>query len=1713
MLKPDLAREQLGKLSSKQHKAARFTRLQKLPKPTAALGFGVFGLLPTGKPPKEWKDRRKLERLSAAGLSKDAKARAKVLAALFPTIHEDVEAGWQVRCRVPYTVGYARRGFRAPNRPELYTATRQNYLETIFDQIAVYPDDVLSAEWIAAWATHFGYRNDEFGYLLAGAVDVGGEQADKVLEILKDSAANRHEIGGPGGHATRGLLCCGRPEAWEFAEKLLLAAQRQEGLRQSILEAVDEAHPEAFRRMVGIVLDNNLIRFASVARAAGVWFGEEEEVENPKKLKADLQACRDLIGDPAARKKAIDKGDAATAYRGLWATAFEDVEAAVKLAAPLLKDKTPARRYAALKLITESGLPEGVPILLPLLTDPDPRVVSFTLMALQDIPEADDEDDEEDDGVRHYPADLFERLEKVIPSLPPKPKELKPLVPGWEVPDLHQEDAADLLLRCQGKRPAERLLPYLSMMGEYRRVEALAKLCEPRTLSSKVRQTLLAIAGEPNRYVREAALKYLKQSKLAEDEVQTVEGYLTRKTADFRRSVFELLLNRPDKLAIGSIDRLLSAGDANQRAAGIELARRMVDAERTAEPIRERLRDYREAKGKRLAKSEDDAIEIVLNPAARPPTLEDGLGLFDPADRTPPTPPKNRKVKFVTPAAVALLKSLDTFIHEHRDKTFTDNRNKDRPEEKVLGSVTYRWAFPGPDNDLTAEQDRANLPLLELWEEWWANRPANTRDDDGLELVRAVNLSTFEIREGEADDDDDWDDDDDDDDGDREKKPSPARLAMQKAQERISQGKPVGLKYEDLIMQLREWFIKLYLPDGAIDFVLDAAETALALVPAEVVELTKRPPEAGEEDDDDDDDDDDRDSEVANWRNEDEFEDWLDRAAAYQRNPAWTADHTARLYRLAAWRDEPIPGAARMRPGCDLVLDAYAGGAANLADVYDHLIGPRAVERWGTSFDLLSRLTSPTALKDHPLLAERPELQEAVDRVVARVIDAELTRGETPTPATRAANDIRQVRGLDTLMRLVAGLGKHGYAQGERYSTSQNKPAVLTHLIRATVPIDADTPPAFTAAVKKAVADGLFPIERIAELGLVNPRWVHHVSTAVGWPGFDEAVYWFIAHTGSGWQNQLGEDSDDEDDDFDDDETPKEKAEKPDNPWQTIVKARTNLTAEQRADGLIDVAWFHKAYAAVGSDARWDAIEGAAKFLGYGQSHKKAARLADVLLGRTKKKELVDSIRTKFLKESVKLLGLLPLPDDAAKRQAELADRYTVLKGYERYARGLSSLSKEPAMQAARLGMENLAVTAGFPDPVRLEWAVTAGEATDLADGSAKVTVNGVTAALSLSAFGDPEVTYTQAGKVIEKLPKDFKKNPKVADLLERKKAVARTLSNSKRSLEQAMCAGSTFTAAELKQLMAHPLVRPLAERLVLKTPAGMGYPVKGGTALKGFDGKTTPVKAADEWGVAHPLDFVAAKTWPDLQAECFKAERVQPFKQVFREVYVPTAAEKEDVDKSRRYSGQQVNETQAKALFAGRGWSTREGIDKLFRDANLVVSVSFDHGYTTPADAAAPAIGQVVFHRRGDWKPVRLADIPPALFSEVMRDLDLVVSVAHVGGVDPEATQSTTEMRAALVKTTCGFLKLANVKLDGKHALVQGEYGKYSVHLGSGVVHKQPGGSLCVMPVNAQHRGRLFLPFADDDPRTAEVVSKVLLLARDKEIQDPTILEQIVAK
>ena len=45
-----------------------------------------------------------------------------------------------------------------------------------------------------------------------------------------------------------------------------------------------------------------------------------------------------------------------------------------------------------------------------------------------------------------------------------------------------------------------------------------------------------------------------------------------------------------------------------------------------------------------------------------------------------------------------------------------------------------------------------------------------------------------------------------------------------------------------------------------------------------------------------------------------------------------------------------------------------------------------------------------------------------------------------------------------------------------------------------------------------------------------------------------------------------------------------------------------------------------------------------------------------------------------------------------------------------------------------------------------------------------------------------------------------------------------------------------------------------------------------------------------------------------------------------------------------------------------------------------------------SPADIEAPTLEYVCFHNRKDYKLMKISEIPPVIFSEVMRDVDLAV-------------------------------------------------------------------------------------------------------------------------
>jgi len=425
-----------------------------------------------------------------------------------------------------------------------------------------------------------------------------------------------------------------------------------------------------------------------------------------------------------------------------------------------------------------------------------------------------------------------------------------------------------------------------------------------------------------------------------------------------------------------------------------------------------------------------------------------------------------------------------------------------------------------------------------------------------------------------------------------------------------------------------------------------------------------------------------------------------------------------------------------------------------------------------------------------------------------------------------------------------------------------------------------------------------------------------------------------------------------------------------------------------------------------------------------------------------------------------------------------------------------------------------MARTAGYRDPMRMQWALEAESTKDLAKGFLEARSGEVVLRMDLDNKGMPVMTVRRGDKVLKNVPTKERKLPAFVELRERAAEVKKQATRSRASLQEAMCRCEFIEAKELVQLAKHALLWPMISNLVLvvvgKEKTLLGYPEKKGKSLRGYNGKSKKIPAGSKLRIAHAHDLLQTKKWHLWQRECLAAERVQPFKQVFRELYVPTGQEKKSKGRSQRFAGQQVNPRQAQALWAARGWQTKDDIWKAFPDLGMSVDVDLEFGWSTPAEVEGWTLDTIQFRKRDTYRPLPLDKVPPVLFSETMRDCDLVVSVAHRGQVDPEASASTVEMRTTLVKETCQLLGLKNVELKKSHALIDGEHNTYSVHLGSGQVHLMPGGHLWLVPVHAQHRGRIFLPFADDDPKTAEVLSKVLLLARDTEIKDPEILKQL---
>ncbi|BCY11958.1 hypothetical protein L3i22_070460 [Actinoplanes sp. L3-i22] len=456
--------------------------------------------------------------------------------------------------------------------------------------------------------------------------------------------------------------------------------------------------------------------------------------------------------------------------------------------------------------------------------------------------------------------------------------------------------------------------------------------------------------------------------------------------------------------------------------------------------------------------------------------------------------------------------------------------------------------------------------------------------------------------------------------------------------------------------------------------------------------------------------------------------------------------------------------------------------------------------------------------------------------------------------------------------------------------------------------------------------------------------------------------------------------------------------------------------------------------------------------------------------------------------QGIAAYGMMPLAPGES-----VLDRYLALRASAKKGVKLGPNRRHSHAAAIGIALDHLAQVTGFPDASRLEWDC---EARLVSDTPTSARAGDYDLALRFDG-ADPVLTVSRGGKALKSVPAAVRADPAYQELRDHQELLRDQARRMRTGLVESLVATSgSLQPEELARLRTLPAGAAMLPALLWRDHTGT-------IGLLDDVDTTGPVTAV------HPVELLDRGLLAHWQREIVHRRLRQPVRQAFREVYVLTPAEQTSVDVSYRFDGQTVHGKVAAQLLSSRGWSLHGeygqfGATRPAGDG-LVAGLRCDmHGYF--------GMGDVVVHGLSILRgavPMPLAEVPAAVFSEVMRDLDLAVSVA---GTEPYGSATQAESRAQVLAALITDLGLERVTVEGTSAVVRGGRATYRVHLTSGSIHVEPGGYLCVVPAGFGSTGhrRLFLPFADEDRMTSVILSKVLLLAEDEKITDPSIVAQL---
>ncbi|WP_454985503.1 DUF5724 domain-containing protein [Capnocytophaga gingivalis] len=1581
-----------------------------------------------------------------------------------------IQRVWDIAYQFPYSYTYNRRPFRSPN-PEDYRVEQLRTLKRLrsFYNVGV---GALSVEEQFQYAFYKGGEEDFFVVLLS-------ENPDAYYPLFEEIFFGEHEIGGVCESLIKSALMVKDPRYHTLVEKLLLAAQLQEGLRQTILESLDETTIPVLQHFIALILEHNLTRFSSVVRAVDVWFGFGWEAPQQAVVKRTLELAQTYLADLDKAREAVSSKDNVERYVALWAVAVYNVQEALSLATEALNNTQTSYEACVAVLYFMYQTQKKTSEILPFAEKYFGIEPAWDYWILQNLPKGE------------IPQELFEKMRTAAHKLPKDGKNFEGLGFRWlnftvKPLDIYQsvlkvanEQQQQILAGELAEIPVDvrhilldDIFPVLSR-GRYSYYSEEEKNLPPEDYpADSWQRTLVRTAlNDKGPYVVSKAMEVLKKVPLVQDDILALEQVLSRKNKEQRKESVALLVKQPEAVLKDSTSRMIVSKNADQRLAALEILTVLQEEERLTDYVTEQVEAY---KGRKFSKNEQVLMDkLTYNPKTATELrydLTNGFGVINldnltSFDLPKPQFDKERKEKkggFLFDKLVNIQKvgegvsELLALWRANKDYEYQYEGYQGATETILLGNVIRRQ-HKGKDDE-TPMEILEDLPLADLWKGWHEKYQFNEVEyyfakrycgnlyyenaiPQGLDDYLAMYYPDFKVRfEGQV-----------------HSYYGEARRAE----------------------SLLGYLMNAYSEDRALlaSFKLSVFEDALATFPKEKRgEIYKRGYSS------------------LDW--DDVVTDYA--AVVYYGDdgdfPYYTDDQLFRLWQILYYlyievkkdldaqkntikdvlpyvrnfvrREERLPG---INEGLlQLTLMLYNKGRLTTDDlIFFCLLNNELFAMAQGAENHFSRRL-PKWIKDTLTF---PEI--LLEEIRTHMLQVELQRGDLPTDASVYISSLSEIEGAQYFFEALERMGKEPFAKG--YGSGVSKRFTFSRILEVSQPSATDT---FTA-FKKHLDEVKLDKKRLVEAACYAPHWTEWIGDYLKIKSFREAVWWFIAHT-----------------------TDYMDAEK-----ETIVSQYSSVPRDDFQRGAIDVDWYHRVHKAVGKEG-WKLIQESAKYLSEGMGYRRVKLYSAVLTGEIKLSEVIQKITEKRDKDYVMALGLVPI--NKKKEEEDLVSRYNLLQTFLKESKQFGQQRQESEKNAVEIGLDNLSRNAGYEDSIRFSWAMEAKATQQIMEKSTLV-IDDTQLQLVVDEEGKADIIVTKGDKTLKSIPDKYKKSKEVEALKEGKTYLTKQYSRTRLSLEQAMLSQTLFTVAELHRIMEHPVVRAMLSKLVLFNPETQASGFWQDGYLLNAEGEKVALKADDKLLIAHPSHLFYAVQWDLYQKYLFDKELKQPFKQVFRELYIPTKDELETSNRSERYQGHQVQPQKTVALLRGRGWTVNyeEGLQRVYHKEGFRATIYAAADWYTPSDVEAPTLEYVVFYSLKDGKEVPMKEINPVIFSEVMRDVDLVVSVAHVGGVDPEASHSTMQMRAALARESARLFKLSNVEVKERHILVKGKLGEYSIHLGSGMVSRG-GLQLSILAVQSQHRGRVFLPFVDDDPKSAEIISKMRLLAEDDKIKDPTILRQI---